>query len=89
MAGDALPDGGTVSRGVTYNIFWDVDDATQSVEKMLDTSQVFYPGHDRPFRLDGDQITFYLEGPLRWKSPTAPKAEARPRSPSRSLPGAR
>ena len=64
VAGDALPDSGTVKRGMPYNIFWDVDEATDSVEKMLDTSQVFYPGHDRPFRLDGEQVT-YLHGPSR------------------------
>ena len=62
VAGDALPDSGTVKRGVPYNIFWDVEDATESVEKMLDSSKVFYPGHDRPFRLDGDEIG-YLHGP--------------------------
>ena len=62
VAGDALPDGGTVRRGLPYNIFWDVKDATESVEKILAVSQVFYPGHDRPFRLDGEQIS-YLHGP--------------------------
>lgn len=62
VAGDALPDSGTVKRGMPVNIFWDVEDATESVQKMLDASQVFYPGHDRPFRLDGDQIS-YLHGP--------------------------
>ena len=29
---------------------------------MLDSSHVFYPGHDRPFRLDGDEVS-YLHGP--------------------------
>ena len=29
---------------------------------MLDSPRVFYPGHDRPFRLDGDQLS-YLHGP--------------------------
>ena len=62
VTGDALPDGGTVRRGMPYNIFWDVDDATDSVEKILDSSQIFYPGHDRPFQLDGDRIN-YLHGP--------------------------
>ena len=62
VAGDALPDSGTVKRGMPYNIFWDVEDATDSVQKMLDSSRVFYPGHDRPFRLDGDEIS-YLHGP--------------------------
>ena len=64
VAGDALPDGGTVRRRLPYNVFWDVKDATESVEKMLDSSQVFYPGHDRPFRLDGDEIN-YLHGPTK------------------------
>jgi len=64
VAGDALPDGGTIRRGVPYNIFWDVSDARESVEKMLASSEVFYPGHDRPFRLEGDQIS-YLHGPAQ------------------------
>jgi glyoxylase-like metal-dependent hydrolase (beta-lactamase superfamily II) len=62
VTGDALPDSGTVRRRLPYNVFWDVKDAEESVEKMLDTSQVFYPGHDRPFRLDGEEIS-YLHGP--------------------------
>ncbi len=62
VAGDAMPDGGTVRRGLPYNVFWDVHDATESVEKILAASNVFYPGHDRPFRLDDDALT-YLHGP--------------------------
>jgi N-acyl homoserine lactone hydrolase len=62
LAGDAMPDGGTVSRGLPYNIFWDVFDARESVEKMLHASQIFYPGHDRPFRLAEERIS-YLHGP--------------------------
>ena len=44
VAGDAMPDGGTVTRRLPYNVFWDVNDATESVEKILDSSDVFYPG---------------------------------------------
>ena len=66
LAGDAMPDGGTVKRRLPYNVFWDVNDATESVEKMLDSSEVFYPGHDRPFRLDGEQIS-YLHGPSHFE----------------------
>ena len=62
LAGDALPDSGTVLRGLPYNVFWDVEDARESVEKMVHSSKVFYPGHDRPFRLDGEEIS-YLHGP--------------------------
>jgi len=64
VAGDALPDGGSVRRGLPFNVFWDVNDASESVEKMLEVSSVFYPGHDRPFKLEGDEIN-YLEGPTQ------------------------
>ena len=63
VAGDAMPDGGTVRRKLPYNVFWDVNDATESVEKMLAASDVFYPGHDRPFRLEGEDLS-YLHGPM-------------------------
>ena len=62
IAGDAMPESGTVARGLPYNVFWDVDDARESVEKMVASSQVFYPGHDRPFRVEDDHI-HYLHGP--------------------------
>ena len=63
VSGDAMPDGGTVRRGLPYNVFWDVDDAAESVEKMVASADVFYPGHDRPFTLAGDSVG-YLEGPI-------------------------
>ena len=63
IAGDALPDSGSIARGLPTNVFYDVEDARTSVEKMVDSARIFYPGHDRPFRLDGDQISF-LEGPF-------------------------
>ena len=63
LTGDAMPDSGTVKRGLPYNIFWDVEDARESVEKIVDSSRVFYPGHDRPFRVEGEDIS-YLEGPF-------------------------
>jgi glyoxylase-like metal-dependent hydrolase (beta-lactamase superfamily II) len=62
IAGDAMPESGTVARGIPYNIFWDTEDAHASVEKMVASSSVFYPGHDRPFRVEGDEIA-YLHGP--------------------------
>ena len=64
VAGDAMPDGGTVTRRLPYNVFWDVNDATESVEKILDSSDVFYPGHDRPFRLNDGKVE-YLHGPTQ------------------------
>ena len=64
VAGDAMPDGGTVTRRLPYNVFWDVNDAIESVEKILDSSDVFYPGHDRPFRLNDGKVE-YLHGPTQ------------------------
>ena len=63
VSGDAMPDGGTVRRGLPYNVFWDVNDAAESVEKMVASADVFYPGHDRPFTLSGEDVG-YLEGPI-------------------------
>ena len=62
LTGDALPDSGSIIRGLPTNIFWDVEDARSSVQRMVSTSRVFYPGHDRPFRLEGGRID-YLHGP--------------------------
>lgn len=58
IAGDALPDGGTIRRRLPYNVFWDVDDATESVEKIVASAEIFYPGHDKPFALSGEQIIY-------------------------------
>ena len=55
---------GALYRKLPYNVFWDVSDASDSVEKMLDVSNVFYPGHNRPFRIEGDEVT-YLGGPTK------------------------
>jgi hypothetical protein len=55
-----MADSGTVTRGLPY--IWDAEDARECVEKMVASSKVFYPGHDRPFRVEGDKID-YLHGP--------------------------
>jgi len=65
VAGDAMSDGGTVARGIPHNVFWDLKDARDSVEKMVDQSKVFYPGHDLPFRLEADNEVSYLGGPTQ------------------------
>ncbi|MBM3934179.1 MAG: N-acyl homoserine lactonase family protein [SAR202 cluster bacterium] len=64
VAGDAMPDGGTLKRGIPYNVFWDVSDARDSVQKIRSSSDVFCPGHDRPFRLENNEVK-YLHGPTK------------------------
>ena len=39
IAGDALPESGTLTRGLPCNIFLDVEDAQQSVEKVAATAK--------------------------------------------------
>ena len=78
LAGDAMPDGGTVSRGLPYHIFWDVSDARESVEKMLHTSQVFYPPVTTAPSVwkSRASVTFMDRRILRFS--TAPREEAPP-----------
>ena len=63
IAGDAMPESGTVARGIPYNIF--LGHRRRSRQRREDggvVQRVFYPGHDRPFRVEGDEIA-YLHGP--------------------------
>ena len=62
ISGDALPWANSVITGKPMVIFWDEDEATQSVRKLLGSSRVFYPGHDRPFRLGADNAVEYIGG---------------------------
>jgi N-acyl homoserine lactone hydrolase len=41
-------------------VFWSEEDATRSIDRILDVADVIYPGHDRPFRLvgGGDQVEY-------------------------------
>jgi N-acyl homoserine lactone hydrolase len=60
ISGDALPNSWSVSAGVPRNIFWDVAEAKSSIAKLLNAAQTFYPGHDRPFRVQDSKVA-YLE----------------------------
>ena len=62
IAGDAVPDAATISRGRPHLIFWSERDAEASVRKIKDAAHIIYPGHDRWFRLKVDGTTEYLGG---------------------------
>jgi glyoxylase-like metal-dependent hydrolase (beta-lactamase superfamily II) len=62
VCGDALPTARTALDGCPYLIFWDEADARRSARKILDAADVLYPGHDRPFRIAGGQVS-YVEPP--------------------------
>ncbi len=73
ISGDALPAGSSVASGVPRLIFWDEEQASASVRRLLDRAQIFYPGHDRPFRVgDGRRVTYLEATTLRvfgWPEP--------------------
>jgi glyoxylase-like metal-dependent hydrolase (beta-lactamase superfamily II) len=62
VCGDALPTARTALDECPYLVFWDVDDARRSARKILDSGEVLYPGHDRPFRIAGGQVA-YIDPP--------------------------
>ena len=64
LGGDAISDAGALGRGVPAFVFWSVEQAQASLKKIAQTASVIYPGHDRPFKLEGDEIN-YLEGPTQ------------------------
>jgi glyoxylase-like metal-dependent hydrolase (beta-lactamase superfamily II) len=62
ISGDALPWATSVITHQPMVVFWDPDEATESIKKLLSASRVFYPGHDRPFRLGPDDSVEYIGG---------------------------
>lgn len=41
-------------------VFWDEQQASESITRVVDMADVIYPGHDRPFRLTSDGKIDYL-----------------------------
>jgi N-acyl homoserine lactone hydrolase len=61
IVGDAVPNATSAIKRVPYLIFGDEGDARSSAEKILTQFRLLYPGHDRPFEVDG-QATRYVAG---------------------------
>ena len=62
VSGDALPWANSVVTGMPFIVFWDRVEAAESVRKLLAASRIFYPGHDRAFRLGDDDSVEYFSG---------------------------
>jgi N-acyl homoserine lactone hydrolase len=57
ITGDVLHYSTVALTKVNPLVFWDEDAARKSIERIVDTADVIYPGHDRPFRIvGGDKI---------------------------------
>ena len=62
IAGDALPHARSLWTGEPFIIFDQPERARKSIEKIKDTSDLIYPGHDRPFRREKDgHIKYQIE----------------------------
>jgi glyoxylase-like metal-dependent hydrolase (beta-lactamase superfamily II) len=60
ITGDVLHFASAALTRVNPLVFWNAEQATKSIERILATTGLIYPGHDRPFRVLGDK-TEYLE----------------------------
>ncbi|MBI4233806.1 MAG: MBL fold metallo-hydrolase [Chloroflexi bacterium] len=62
ITGDSLTGAASVFIGKPFLIFWSEQEAEASVRKLLGLTHTFYPGHDRPFTVEGDRQVSYLGG---------------------------
>jgi len=60
LCGDTMHNSWSAVSGLPLLVFWDVERAKTSIRKILDRSDIIYPGHDRPFRLVAGRV-HYLE----------------------------
>ena len=44
-------------------VFWSVEQAQASLKKISEAADIIYPGHDRPFRIDGENFEYLTEAP--------------------------
>jgi len=52
-----------LSRGLPAFVFWSVEQAQENLKKISGAASVIYPGHDRPFRIDGENIEYLTDAP--------------------------
>ena len=62
LTGDALTTASCIELGKPLLVFWNEEQAAQSVQKILSSARIFYPGHDRPFKLDEKDNVEYIGG---------------------------
>ncbi len=65
VTGDAIHYGEVALSGISPIVFWNEEDSRKSIKRVLDTADIVYPGHDRPFRMvkEGRELE-YLSPPV-------------------------
>jgi glyoxylase-like metal-dependent hydrolase (beta-lactamase superfamily II) len=61
LASDALWSARDATRGVPDVAFFDPAKAQASLDRALAAGSVFYPGHDRPFRITNGAVTYLTQ----------------------------
>jgi N-acyl homoserine lactone hydrolase len=74
VTGDALPTAAAALEGVPYLCMFDEQVARESMKKIRSSCRVMYPGHDRPFRLEGDTVTYLRPTSIRLWTQLEPRA---------------
>jgi N-acyl homoserine lactone hydrolase len=60
ITGDSIQNAAVARERRNALVFWDNEQATKSISKLLAIGDIIYPGHDLPFRLHADGQTEYL-----------------------------
>ena len=62
ITGDAIHFASVVKTKINPLVFWNAEQATRSIERVVDLADILYPGHDQPFRVLADgEIEFTMK----------------------------
>ena len=75
LAADALWSARDVVRGKPDLAFYNVEQGTASLTKLLEAGTIYYPGHDRPFRLEDGRVRYLAQSAYRLRMALQPYAE--------------
>jgi N-acyl homoserine lactone hydrolase len=62
ITGDAIQSAEVATSRRNSLVFWDDALATRAIDRINQTADIIYPGHDRPFRLSAAGAVSYTEG---------------------------
>ena len=62
ITGDAIHFASVVKTKINPLVFWSAEQATRSIERVVEMADILYPGHDQPFRVTAEgEIEFTMK----------------------------
>jgi len=61
LTGDAIHNAPVAVRGENPLVFWNAEQATASIRRVVGMDALIYPGHDEPFRIRDGKVTYHGE----------------------------